>query len=73
LPPCCEQSGLQTALRLRGKLVGMLSIEDLGQASLLRQPARGYGRWSSEAEALRDQVRYRKDRLDTRREVLKEH
>jgi hypothetical protein len=31
-------------------LVGMLSIEDLGQASLLRQPARGYGRWSSEAE-----------------------
>jgi hypothetical protein len=28
----------------------MLSIEDLGLASLLRQPARGYGRWSSEAE-----------------------
>ena len=27
----------------------MLSIEDLGHASLLRQPARGYGRWSSEA------------------------
>ena len=24
-------------------------------------------------KALRDQVRYRKDRLDTRREVLKEH
>jgi hypothetical protein len=27
----------------------MLSIEDLGHAGLLRQPARGYGRWSSEA------------------------
>jgi hypothetical protein len=49
LPPCWEQSGLQTSHRLRGKLVGMLSIEDLGHASLLRQPARGYGRWSSEA------------------------
>ena len=49
LPPCWEQSGLQTSLRLRGKVVGMLSIEDLGQASLLRQPTKGYGRWSSEA------------------------
>jgi CBS domain-containing protein len=39
--PILQQSGLRALpVTEKGELVGMLTIEDVGQASLLRQPTR---------------------------------